>query len=86
MLVTSIDSEQLLRVPALWNLTGREQAETVCDILSEWNLENTVVAFCYDTTVSNMGYLNTTAPLLQQKLRHIDTQVPCSSGLNVPLC
>lgn len=48
--ITSTNIEQLIVVPKLECLTGKEQALTICNALQEWGLTNIVEILGCDTT------------------------------------
>jgi len=48
--------------------TGEEQAILVYNALEEWSLSDIVQAMCFDTTPTNIGRLNETYILNEQKL------------------
>lgn len=50
-----VEQEQLLSVPMIDEGTGVKQVDAIHGILKEWNLVNSVKAFCFDTTSVNIG-------------------------------
>lgn len=68
VLVTGIDTNQLLGVPKLVSGTGEAQARAVDQLLEDWGLKHLVKALCFDTTATNTGHINGACPLLESKL------------------
>ena len=69
IVVSFKDDTQLLLVPALAQSSrGEAQASTVFHTLKEWNIEETVVAMCFDTTSSNTGRINRACVIIEQRL------------------
>lgn len=68
ILVTFQGDTQLLSVPKLPSGTGEAQARAVFDAFKDWNIEENVVAMCFDTTSSNTGRINGACVLLEQLL------------------
>lgn len=77
ILITSLNTQQLLGVPSLPNGCGREIALAVFNKLFEWNLLDNVQAACFDTTSSNTGRLQGSVTLLEQKLERSLLYLPC---------
>ena len=46
---------QMLKVSKITGWTGKNQATAVVQALEEWNLQERVVAMCFDTSNSNTG-------------------------------
>lgn len=55
VIVSGEDVMKLLGVPIITNGTGEAQAQAVYDLLQTWNIEDRIVAMCFDTTSSNTG-------------------------------
>ena len=68
VLVTGGGQQQLLGVPKIQSATGEEQAEAVHLLLREWQLEESVVGFSFDTTASNTGHRSGACVMLERKL------------------
>ncbi|KAE9539939.1 hypothetical protein AGLY_005191 [Aphis glycines] len=68
VLISCEGREQLLGVPQLSAGTGEEQAENVFQLLIDWEITDSVVAVCCDTTASNTGRLKGACVLLEQHL------------------
>lgn len=77
IIVTSKNIEQIIGVPILQRSTGEEQATAVYNALDEWGLLDVVQGLCCDTTSSNMGRLNGSCILIQQKLDKDLLYLPC---------
>lgn len=57
IVVSGLNSDQLLGVPMLEGGTGDKQAQTIEETLLEWNLSDRIRAMCFDTTAVNTGNL-----------------------------
>lgn len=68
VIVSALNVEKLLGVPALTLGTGKEISSAVFGILEDWDLIDKVQAFVFDTTASNSGRLNGACDLLEQLL------------------
>lgn len=55
IVVTGLNTEQLLGVPKLDSGSGMNSAKAITEMLTEWNLSDRVIALCFDTTASNTG-------------------------------
>lgn len=55
IVVTGLDTEQLLGIPKLDTGSGINSAMAIIETLTEWNLSDHVKALCFDTTSSNTG-------------------------------
>lgn len=55
IVVSGLDTEQLLGVPKLESGTGLNQATAIVQALNIWNVADRVKAMCFDTTSSNTG-------------------------------
>lgn len=77
IIITSGETEQILGVPILHSSSGREQATAVYEALIDWNLHESVIALCCDTTASNLGHLNGAGILLEQMLERDLLYLPC---------
>lgn len=55
IVVTGLNTEQLLGVPKLDSGSGVNSATAIVEILTEWKLSDRVKALCFDTTPSNTG-------------------------------
>lgn len=55
VIVTGLETEQLLGVPKIIRGTGANQAAAVVHLLNEWNISDRVRGICFDTTASNTG-------------------------------
>lgn len=63
------DTEKILVISVLKNSTADEQAEVTYKILIEWNIEKSVRALLFDTTVVNSGRLGGIYVLLKRVLK-----------------
>lgn len=61
-------SWKFLGSPRVAASTGVQQAETVNRVLNDWQLENKILGFCFDTTASNSGKHNGAAKILEEIL------------------
>lgn len=57
IIVSGVDTEQLLGIPPLPSGTGANQANAIIKALDDWNVTEQVQAMCFDTTSSNTGRL-----------------------------
>lgn len=48
--------------------TGKNCADAVFNLLTDWDVVENIVATCFDTTASNTGVLNGACLLLEQKI------------------
>lgn len=55
IVITGLNTEQLLGVPKLERGTGEKQTAIIFKTLKEWNLIERIKAMCFDTTSSNTG-------------------------------
>ncbi|KYM98193.1 hypothetical protein ALC62_11109 [Cyphomyrmex costatus] len=69
VVISGLDTEQLLGVPKLDSGTGKKQSESVVEMLNEWNVEDRVKALCFDTTPSNTGPDKGTCVLIEKSLK-----------------
>jgi len=69
VLVSGLGVEQLLGVPKLPSGTGEVQAAAVVQCLNDWDIEDRVVALCFDTTASNTGRHQGACGLIEHKLQ-----------------
>lgn len=68
VLVSGLNTYQLLGVPKLVSGTGEAQATAVDQLLEDWGLKHLVRALCFDTTATNTGQVNGACALLESKL------------------
>ncbi|XP_074096012.1 uncharacterized protein LOC141525415 [Cotesia typhae] len=68
IVVSGMDVEQLLGVPALDESTGANEAEVIFETLNEWNVTDSIVGMCFDTTSVNTGDKSGACILLEEKL------------------
>lgn len=71
IVVTGLDTEQLLGVPELSSGTGENNSAAIIQTLEEWNLTDRIKAFCFDTTSSNTGKNNLLTFIFQYKSSEI---------------
>lgn len=55
IIASGVHIEQLLSIPAVDKGTGVKEAHAIYAVLKEWNLIDSVKAFCFDTTAVNTG-------------------------------
>lgn len=55
ILVTGVQSSQLLGAPAMITSTGKAISETVIEHINEWDISSNVRALSFDTTAVNSG-------------------------------
>lgn len=77
IIVSSGDVEKLLGVPQLENGKGITQANSIYDVLEDWDLSPSIKALCCDTTASNLGNKNGAAILLERLLERDILFLPC---------
>ena len=68
VLVSGLNTLQLLGVPKLVSGTGEAQAAAVHQLFEDWGLKHIVQALCFDTTATNTGQVNGVCALLESKL------------------
>jgi hypothetical protein len=68
VIVTALNIERLLEVPALSSGTRKEISFSVHNLLQEWGLVDKIQAFVFDMTASNSGRLNGACILLEELL------------------
>ena len=57
--------------------SGICQATEVVDCINEWNLQDCIVAQCFDTTAANTGWLNGAAQAIEKLLNRPTLWLPC---------
>lgn len=77
IIISHSEGEQLLGVPKLSASTGLEMSNATFNLLTEWKIDDQIVAACFDTTASNSGRLNGAAVLLEQLLGRSLLYLPC---------
>lgn len=77
IIISHSEGEQLLGVPKLSVSTGLEMSNAIFNLLTEWKIDDQIVAACFDTTASNSGRLNGAAVLLEQLLGRGLLYLPC---------
>lgn len=55
IIVSGLDTEQLLGVPKLGSGTGAAQATAIIDTIEDFDITDRVKALCFDTTSTNTG-------------------------------
>lgn len=55
IVVSGLETEQLLGVPKLCTGSGANQSKAIIKVLDEWNLSQHIKAMCFDTTSTNTG-------------------------------
>lgn len=68
VLVSSMETTQLLAVPKLGRGTGEAQAVAVHAVLEDWGIAERVSGMGFDTTLSNTGRNIGACVLLEAKL------------------
>lgn len=53
VVISGVETEQLLGVPKMESGTGANQAEAIVETLDDWNLADRVKGMCLNTTASN---------------------------------
>lgn len=77
IIVSHNRGDQFLGAPNISASTGRKMAEAVCEQLIDWNIQEDIVAACFDTTNSNSRRLGGAAVLLEQLLVRDLLYLPC---------
>lgn len=67
--ITGYQTNKLLAVPKLEKGTGDAQASAVLKALKEWDVADTIVGMCFDTTATNTGRKNGACILLEKHLQ-----------------
>ena len=57
--------------------TGLQQAEAIKELLDEWDLTDSCVAMCFDTTAANTGRFSGACILLEAKLDQSPLWIAC---------
>lgn len=68
---------KILSICSVLSSSGLAQKDACIQALTEWNLQDNVVAAVYDTTASNSGAYNGATVLLEQELGHPLLNCPC---------
>lgn len=68
VILSSCGKSKVLGVPKVLRQTGALEASAVYSALNDWNVENNVMAMCYDTTASNTSTSIGACAVLEQKL------------------
>ncbi|KAG7168401.1 hypothetical protein Hamer_G002435, partial [Homarus americanus] len=74
---SSVGNVQLFGVPHLSSGTGVAQANAVVDTLKDWNVDDQVVAMCFDTTAANTGHVRGACTLIEERLGRNLLYLPC---------
>jgi hypothetical protein len=86
ILVSYSKMEKLLGVPKVASATGENLSQSVFNTITEWELQNQVVAMSFDTTAANTGRLNGACVLLQKKLNRMLLWLPCRHHILEVVC
>ena len=57
--------------------TGLQQAEAIKELLDEWDLTDSCVAMCFDTTAANTGWFSGACTLLEAILDRYFLWIAC---------
>ena len=68
VLVSGLNTFQILGVPKLVSGTGEAQAAAVHQLLEDWGLKHLLRALFFDTTATNTGKINGICALLELKV------------------
>lgn len=68
VLVSGVGVEQLLGIPKISSGTGSAQASAIIQCLREWDIQEKVVALCFDTTACNTGHRSGACCLIEQEM------------------
>ena len=69
--------DQLLAVPQMTTGTGQAISDAFIQTINEWNLNDDIKAFSFDTTTANAGRHNGACTLLEAKLGHDALYLAC---------
>lgn len=69
VLVTGVEIEKILSVPAIESGSGKDQADSVYGCITDWNLTGKIKALSFDTTSSNTGKDKGATVILQKLLK-----------------
>ena len=64
----TLDSPQVLGVPAADSSKGVDQAAVVIDMIEEWNIKEKILAIVFDTTASNTGKYSGAVTLVEEDI------------------
>lgn len=67
IVVTGKNVSKTLHIAKMQSGSGQATAEVIFDVLSQWELLDQVIGFCYDTTKSNTGNISGAVVLLNSK-------------------
>ena len=68
VIVSGVETEQLLGVPKITSGTGEAQAAAVVRCIDDWNVRDIIRGLCFDTTASNTGQYAGACSLIQKAL------------------
>ncbi|XP_044586532.1 uncharacterized protein LOC123266358 [Cotesia glomerata] len=69
IILSGVNTQQLLGVPKLDRGTGLNQAIAIKEIINEWNILDRIKAMCFDTCPTNTGSDKGTCSRLEQMLK-----------------
>ena len=82
-IVVSTDGvDQILAVPKLSAGTGQAMCDAIMQTIEEWNIQDDIRSFSFDTTASNTGRLNGVCVRLEAKLGHDVLYLACRHHIN----
>lgn len=74
IIITGLNTEQLLAVPKLSSGTGKNCADAIIAEINNWGISDRVKALCFDTTSSNTGQLIASSCFIPSKLKNFPKQ------------
>ncbi|KAG5887469.1 hypothetical protein JTB14_017324 [Gonioctena quinquepunctata] len=69
IILSGVNTQQLLGVPKLERGTGLNQATVIKDTINEWNVSDRIKAMCFDTCAANTGVDKGTCVRLEKMLK-----------------
>ena len=78
----NLESPQLIGVPPAPSSKAADQEEVIGGLIEEWNIQEHIMAFSFDTTASNTGAHNGAVVRLERKLGHACLWCPCQRHIH----
>ena len=86
IIVSYNEVDQFLAVPQLTTGTGQAISDAIIQTINEWNSNDDIKAFSFDTTSANTGRHNGACTLLEAKLGHNALYLACRHHIHEIVC
>lgn len=77
IVVSSVNIEQLIAIPAIVRGTGQNICDVIVSTLKEWKLEDQISCLSFDTTSTNTGMRNGVCTLLEKEFKKEFLHLAC---------